>query len=440
MRFRLSKGLDLPLAGAPAQEIGDGPAVASVGVLAEDYRGIAPSLAVGEGDRVRCGQVLFRDRRAPAIACTSPGAGVVEAVHVGARRALRAIVIRLGGDDAVEHPAVPREALPRLDPPRARDLLLERGLWLALRSRPYGVVPRPDATPDAIFVTAIDTNPLAADPRVIVAAHRDAFADGLVVLARLAAAPVFLCVAPGADLPVRDPERVRVAEFAGPHPAGLPGTHIHLLAPVGARRCAWHVGYQDVVAIGRMLATGRPWTERTIALAGPGVRRPRLVRTRLGASTGDLVNGASDDMLEASHRVISGSVLSGRTATGWAAFLGRHHDQVTVLPDPCEGPPEHAWSMHDLFPRRRRPVLSTAQHGSVGPMLPLDVFDRVMPLDVLPTPLLRALLTGDSERAGALGALELEEEDLALCTVLCPGRNDYGPLLRVALDEIGRHA
>lgn len=411
MRFRLTKGLDLALAGAPVQHVTDGPAVGAVGVLAEDYRGVVAAPAVREGERVRAGQVLFRDRRHPALVCTAPGSGVVDAVHVGPRRALHSIAIRLdGADDAAPCPAPAGDT----DPARLRAWLCEAGLWMAFRTRPYGAVPRPDAAPAAIFVTAIDTNPLAADPRVVIGAHADAFAGGVRALARLVPAPVFLCVAPGDAVPSADVAGVRVAEFAGPHPAGLPGTHIHHLAPASAERTVWYVGYQDVIAIGATLADGRPWLARTVALGGPGVRRPRLIRTRLGAAVSDLVRDELDD---GPCRIVSGSVLSGRTVAERASYLGRHHDQITVLRD-------------GAAPR--------ATDAAAGPMLPLDVFDRVVPLDVLPSPLLRALLAGDVERAEALGALELEEEDLALCSVVCPGRNDYGRLLRAALERIER--
>lgn len=441
LRFRIRRGLDLPLGGKPEQRIDDGGTVASVAVVAEDHPELGPSVAVREGDRVRAGDVLFRDRRAPEIVFTSPGAGVVEAIHRGLRRALRSVVIRLEGSDEVRWEPIERSRLAELDPAAARDALLRTGLWTSLRTRPFGRIPRPDARPAALFVTAIDTNPLAPDPAVVIGARRDAFLDGLTVLGRLVDAPIFLSRAPGADVPAGDPGRVAVAEFAGPHPAGLVGTHVHLLAPAGRRRTVWHVGHQDVIAIGATFATGRPALERVVALAGPMVRRPRLVRTRHGASIEDLTRG---ELLEGPCRLVSGSVLSGRLAARPVHHLGPYHVQISVLPDerPAELvtalSPRRAWSIHrPLWPSRRR-AFTTSLHGRPQPMIPVDTFERVMPLDVLPAPLFRALLAGDLETAEALGCLELEEEDLALATLVCPAKIDYGRLLRAALGELAK--
>jgi len=439
-RFRIRRGLDLPLGGAPEQRIEDAPTIGSVAVVAEDHIEVGASLLVHEGERVRAGQALLQHRRAPEVRLTAPGAGIVSAIHRGLRRALRSVVIKLDGNDEERWAPVDRDELPHLDAAAARDALLRTGLWTTLRTRPFGRMPLPGTPPAGLFVTAIDTNPLAPDPSVVIGAHRTEFMDGLTILTRLVDVPVFLCRAPDADVPEGDSERVTVAEFAGPHPAGLVGTHVHLLAPAGRRRTVWYVGYQDVIAIGATVTTGRPFTERIVALAGPMVRQPRLLRTRRGASVADLVHG---ELHDGPCRVVSGSVLSGRTAAPPVDHLGPFHDQISVLAD--EQPavfvgalaPHRAWSMHRaLWPGPRRAV-TTSLHGRPAPMMPVDTFERVMPLDVLPSPLLRALLAGDVDTAEMLGCLELEEEDLALCTVVCPAKHEYGALLRAALTRLG---
>ncbi len=417
MRFRIRHGLDIPIDGQPAQEIAAGPGIPSVALLGSDYVGLKPKLLVGEGDRVKLGQPLFADRRRTDIRYTSPGAGVVTSVNRGARRALQSVVVRLEGDDAESLDAFPREALPALDRAQVTRHLVSSGLWTALRARPLGHVADPGSEPHSIFVTAMESDPLAARADVIIADEPQDFADGLSVLPALTSGPVYLCVRPDADIPRGDPERITVAEFLGPHPAGLPGTHIDRIDPVTAGKTVWHVDYQDVMAIGRLLTTGRLPTERIVAVGGPLVNHPRLVRTRLGASTDALVGPAR------AGRVISGSVLSGHTAEGPTGYLGRYHRQVCVLPE--------AHGVH-------RPRFSTALHGRPGAFAPVPAFERVMPLDVLPVPLLRALLVGDTETARALGCLGLIEEDLSLLTYVCPGKHDYGPLLRSALTSIER--
>ena len=314
------------------------------------------------------------------------------------------------------------------------DHMLATGLWAALRARPHGHVPDPATTPSSIFVTAVDTNPLAARPEVVIGAAREDFTNGLAAVARLTDGPVNLCRAPGADIPAGDPARVTVSEFAGPHPAGLVGTHIHFLDPVGPRKTVWHLGYQDAIAIGRSLTTGHPATERIVALGGPGVVKPRLARARLGAATADFLAG---ELRDGECRIISGSVLSGRRAAGPEAYLGRYHTQISVIPEAADGDGFSVYGRLRLTrPGARLLALTTAVNGRPSAFVPLGGYERVMPFDILPTPLPRALLVGDWEVARALGCLELEEEDLALSSFVCPGKLDYGPALRAALDAI----
>ena len=444
LQFHYRRGLDIPIAGPPARTVHAKP-VGSVALHAADYPGIRPILRVEEGERVALGQPLFEDRADPRLRFVAPGSGTVSAIHRGAKRALQAVAIALEGKE--EEPAFPvidRGRLATLTRDETRDRMLEAGLWTALRSRPYGRVPPPDEMPHALFVTAMDTNPLAADPLVVIGEYRDDFADGVLALATLLDGNVYVCCAPQADLRLVDHPRLVIAEFSGPHPAGLPGTHIHAIAPVSAHRPAWYVGYQDVIALGRLFTTGRISTERIISLAGPAVIRPRLLRTRLGASVVDLTAG---EMAQGECRVLSGSVLSGRAASDWTDYLGRYHTQITVLREGREreflgwtAPGADKFSATRTFlsgflPPRLFP-LTTSQLGSPRAMVPIGGFERVVPLDILPTQLLRAIAVGDTEAAQQLGCLELEEEDLALCSFVCPSKYDYGPLLRQALTRI----
>ncbi len=445
---RISKGLDLPLAGDPVQTVEPARRVDRVALLGADYHGMKPTLLVQEGDRVLRGQPLLEDRKTAGVRYVAPAAGTVTAINRGEMRAFQSLVIAVAGDDGPDAQVAfssYRGVVPAaLDAAAIRALLVESGLWTALRTRPYSKVPAPDSAPHSIFVTALDTRPHA--PRVGVAlAGRDGdFAVGLAALTKLAT-KVFLCRAPGSPLPGEGAAGVVVEEFAGPHPAGTAGLHIHLLDPVHEHKRVWHVGYQDVAAIGRLLATGTLDVERVIALAGPGVARPRLLRTRLGASTDELVAG---ELAAGDQRVISGSVLEGRIAAGPVhGYLGRYALQLSVLAEARErelfgwirpgGEKFSVWRVvAGALARSRRLALTTTAHGSARPMVPTDAYERVMPMDILPTFLLRALITHDVERAETLGVLELDEEDLALCTFVCAGKFEYGPLLRRMLDHI----
>jgi Na+-transporting NADH:ubiquinone oxidoreductase subunit A len=328
MRIKIKKGLDIPIKGEPEKAISDGAEVKTVAAVATDVSGIRPRMAVQEGDRVRLGQVLYHDKRNPEVPFTAPGAGEVIAVNRGARRALQSVVIRLDGDDAESFESWPASELATLDPQAVRKNLIASGLWTTLRTRPFSRIPKPDATPAAIFVTAIDTNPLAIDPAFFIEQDSEAFENGLRVLSRIADCPIYLCT--GADSGIRCPEgeQFRHAEFEGPHPAGLVGTHIHFLEPVGKTRTVWHIGYHHVMAFARLFTTGRLPTERLITLCGPMVLKPRVVRTRIGANTVELLDG---ETAPGNLRVISGSVLGGHRAAGPLAYLGRYQTQLTVL-------------------------------------------------------------------------------------------------------------
>ena len=443
--FRIRKGLDLPISGAPAQEIDSGPAVNRVALVGDDYVGMKPKMAVQVGDAVKLGQVLFEDKKTPGVQFTSPGCGKVVAVNRGAKRKFESMVIELEGEEEETFQSFSADQLDQLEREKVQEVLIQSGQWTVLRTRPYSKVPAPDSTPNSIFVTAMDTNPLAADPAPIIKEQAEDFAHGLRILSRLTDGPVYVCKRPGADIPGDGIASVSMQEFAGPHPAGLAGTHIHFVDPVSDQKTVWSINYQDVTAIGRLFTTGRLYLERVISLAGPMVKNPRLIRTRVGAAIDDLVAG---ELSQDNVRVISGSVLSGRQAAGGYAFLGRPHLQVSAI---AEGREREflGWALAGfnrfsikplyasaIFGRGRKVDFSSSAEGSPRAMVPAESYEKVMPLDIDPPYFLRALTVGDSERAQDLGCLELDEEDLALCAFVCPGKYDYGPMLRDILTHI----
>lgn len=442
--IKITKGLNLPIAGMPSQQISSKTAVKRVALLGEEYIGMRPSMAVREGDRVQKGQLLFEDKKNPGVRFTAPASGIVSAIHRGERRVLQSVVIDVEGEEAIHFSRYEPADFAGLTRESVQQQLLESGQWTAFRTRPFSKIPAPGSVPAAIFVTAIDTNPLAAEPQPIILAQRDAFDAGLTVLTRLTDGQVHVCQASGGKLGGHPVGQVTFNQFTGPHPAGLPGTHIHFLEPVSLKKQVWHLNYQDVIAIGKLFLEGEIYSERIIALGGPQVKEPRLLKTCLGASLDELL---VDELLDDENRVISGSVLSGTHAHGAHAFLGRFHLQVSVVKEGREKE-LFGWVMpgKDKFSITRTTLghflkhklfnFSTDTHGGERAMVPIGNYERVMPLDILPTMLLRDLLAGDTDSAQALGCLELDEEDLALCTYVCPGKYEFGPALRSVLTQI----
>ena len=444
--FQITKGLNLPITGAPGVEIEQGPRVSRVGLVAGDYVGMKPTMMVQEGDKVRLGQPLFSDKKCSGIVYTAPAAGRVAQVNRGDRRAFQSLVIETEGDDAVEFaPLVQKDFLTGTRE-QVVNLLCESGLWTAFRTRPYSKVPDPATLPRSIFVQAMDTNPLALNPASLILAREAEFRQGMHAVSRLTDGKVYVCHAPESAVPDVGLSSVQKMSFGGPHPAGLPGTHIHFLDPVGPGKVVWHISAQDVIAIGHLVATGRLDNSRILSVAGPSVLKPALIRTQLGADVNEIIDGR---LASGEHRIISGSVLSGRRVAAPTNFLGRYHWQISVIPEgaPREflgwlSPGSGRFSVKRVFTsaldRAKQFAFTTSTGGSKRAMVPIGMYELVMPLDIIPTFLLRALITKDTEQAQALGCLELDEEDLSLCTFVCPGKTEYGPLLRESLSRIER--
>ncbi len=453
---KIKKGLDVPLAGSAAGSVEDAPAPTHVAIVAADFIGMKPRMRVEEGDEVRRGQVLFEDRKQPGVLHTAPGAGKVVAINRGAKRALQSVVIALnereragspGDEDFATFAAYTGKLISDLSRDAVVALLKESGLWTALRTRPFSRVPSPeDDAPHAVFINAMDTNPLAFDPAKGLEGREADLEAGASVVSKLTDGTTYFCRAGGSSLG-NGLSGVQIEEFSGPHPAGLVGTHIHTLSPVSRQRSVWYLSAEDVAAIGALFRTGRVDVQRVVAVGGPQVQSPKLLRTRLGASIQDLTAG---NLKDGDNRVISGSVLSGRTSMGDEhAFLGRYARQVSVL---LEGRDREfiGWLLPGLNKftingsylggllgwGKKTFNLTTNTNGSHRAMVPIGQYERVFPLDILPTFLLRAITVDDIERGEALGMLELDEEDLALCTVVCVGKWDYGPILRRNLDII----
>ncbi|MEM8914893.1 MAG: Na(+)-translocating NADH-quinone reductase subunit A [Pseudomonadota bacterium] len=442
LRFSLRKGLNVPIVGAPSHDIEDGPDVRIVGLVGDDYLGLKPRISVEEGDSVVPGSPILHDKDLPDVQVVSPVSGTVKAINRGARRKLISIEIAVA-DSSAE----PVDFSTVGDVSTAEGLaerLCAAGLWTSFRTRPYSKVPDQATRPAAIYVTAMDTEPLAADPVPIIREEPEAFAEGLKAIASLSEGKTYLCYREGADLPGVDLPVVEAAAFGGPHPSGLAGTHMHFLEPPDAAKTVWTIGYQDVIMVGRLLQTGHYQAARTIALTGPACANPRLVRTVAGASITDLAE--RDLPTDRPIRLISGSVLSGRAGEGPSAYLGRYARQITLIDEDKEQiplgwirpmPSKYAFQpvLGSALSRKLFPLTSNLNGGRRA-MVPLGTFEELMPQDFLPTQLLRALLVMDTDQAQALGALELDEEDLGLVGFACPAKYEYGIALRDCLTRI----
>lgn len=445
MEFLIKKGLDLPIEGTTSTTLETSKAdVSRVALIGSDYKGMKPTMHVQEGDHVKAGQKVFACKRNEGLIFTAPTSGTVEAIHRGKKRVLQSLVIHKDAEQQYQtFETYKGSELASYEPDALRALLIESGVWTGLRQRPFDKVADVKGTPSSVFVTAMDTQPLAPSPELMINAYENAFVLGLEMLHRLTGKKVYVCVSgsSGVHTPIEDHiERVR---FHGPHPAGNPGTHIHFVDPVHMGKYVWHINYQDVIAWGKLLETGHVFQDQFVSITGPRATNPKTCITFVGAQISELLQEQSLEGL----RIVSGSVLCGHKAKDAFDFLGKYHHQITLIEEDTERellgwhmPGADKFSLKNVFVSKllgkEKFDLGSSTHGSPRAIVPIGSYESVMPMDILPTQLLRSLVSQDTDTAQELGCLELSEEDMSLLTFVSPGKEDFGPILRENLELI----
>ena len=445
--IKIKKGLNIPINGEPAEEINDSKNSRSVAILGDDYVGMKPTMLVEVGNEVRLGQALFEDKKNPGVIFTSPAGGKVEAINRGERRALQSVVIEIAKDEeSLEFKSFSENELAETTSDEVRKQLINSGMWTSFRTRPYSKIPPIDSSPSSLFISALDTEPLSPNPEKIINQKKDSFDFGLLVLKTLLDCPIHISIAEESNLSISEDDNIKLHTISGPHPAGLVGTQMHFISPASLSNINWSIGYQDLIAIGQLFKTGKIDVERIISIAGPQVNNPAYFKTRLGACSDEITAG---ELTQRENRVISGSVISGREAIGPYAYLGRYHNQISVVAEPnskdrefmnwlTPGPRKFSkipLFLSSLFPNKIF-KFKALMNGSDRPIVPIGVYEEVLPLNLLPAMLLRNIVLMDTEKIQALGGLELDEEDLSLCSFVCPGKYDFGSLLRAGLTKI----
>lgn len=412
--IRIRRGHWTSCSDVPDQHVHDLQMPRSAAFVGWDFPRLRPVFDLSKGDAVAAGQIVFRDRAQPRIAFVAPISGTISQIAYGPHRTLSLCSIQRDADAAKPDAGpTPRD----LTDTGVRETLLNRGMWPAFRSRPFGHIPDPDARPAAIFVTATQLSPLAPDPHVVIAQQAQAFEYGISMLTSLTDGPVHVCQSKGSAL-CTETDQIKVTVFDGAMASALAGTHIDRLHAVHPGHQVWTIGYQDVAAIGHVFLSGEYDPHRVVSITGPCARQPKLVRTCLGAHLHDIcadVTSGHKGTLPA--RVMSGDEVTGRVSP----FLGRFDQQITLATTP------------DALRRQSWRSRLFAAHG---PMIPTAAVERALAPDILPIPFLRALSVGDTDAARRLGCLALLEEDVAILTRRCTSGADYGVLLRQILDDL----
>ncbi len=428
--IKLKKGLDIKLNGEADKVVQTLGAGSRYALKPTDFRALTPKLAVKVGDEVKAGDALFTDKMRPEVKFTSPVSGTVEEIKRGERRKLLEIIVKADGENRYRD--FGKADVNRLSREEIVSRMQESGVWPMVKQRPYDIVANPESQPKAVFVSAFDSAPLAPDYDVALNGQEQALQAGIDCLKKLSGKDINL------NLPAGAPQasvftklkNVEINYFSGPHPAGNVGIQINHLNPINKGEIVWTVNVQDVAIIGRLFTEGRFDAQKVIALAGSEVSRPMYYHCTLGASIAEITNGKLKGNVE--ERIISGNVLTG-TRVEKDGFLGYYDNLVTVIPEGNHyeflgwaAPGFNKFSASRLFPSflcpKKHYTLDTNYHGERRAFVVTGQYEKVLPMDIYPVYLLKAILAQDIDQMEQLGIYEVAPEDFALCEFVCTSK------------------
>ncbi len=441
---KVRRGLNIPMEGRAENVLVRKNMSETYGVKPLDFPGLLPKLEVQEGDVVRAGTPLFYDKYRPEVKFSSPVSGEVVEIRRGERRQILEVVVKANG--SVEYQVFGAAQPAALTRNQVVEKLLVSGVWPYIRQRPFGIVANPNDTPKAIFISCFDTAPLAPDMDFSIQGEDENFQAGIDALSKLTPGKIHLGL--NADYPAASAfakaNGVEHHYFRGPHPAGNVGVHIHHIDPIGKGDVVWVVNPLDVVIIGRLFLKGIYDASRVIALAGSEVTSPRYYRVISGAQIDSITSGNLNSNIEL--RYISGNVLTGTKVEPFG-YLGFYDNMVTVIPEGNHyeffgwmSPGFNKFSASRTFLSRLTPwrkfKFDTNLHGGKRAYVITGQYEKVMPMDILPVHLIKAILANDIERMEQLGIYEVVEEDMALCEYVCTSKTDVQQILRNGIESL----
>lgn len=444
--IKIKKGLNIPLKGEAEKILNSSPRSATYSVCPPDFHGLTPKMLVREGERVKAGTPLFFDKYNEKIIFTSPVSGTFSELVRGEKRRIMQLTIEAeGSDDYVDFGAVDPLALNR---EQIIEKLLKSGLWPSIQQRPYSIVANPDDMPKAIFVSAFDSAPLGPDLDFVLNGQEREFQTGLNAITKLTQGKVHLSVSAQQTLhkAFTQAKNVQVHAFKGPHPAGNVGVQIHHIDPLNKGEVVWHLGVQHVIMIGRLFEKGVYDASKIVALAGSEVLNPRYYRVVSGAKISDIIQKNIRVEEDTRVRIISGNVLSG-TKVSPDGYLRFYDDMITAIPE-GDKPEVLGWmlpnfdkfSVSRTFPAFLMPWkkyrLNTNIRSGERPFVITGLYEKVLPMDIMPMQLLKSIMINDIDMMEKLGIYEVAPEDFALCEYVCPSKIEMQQTIRDGLDTL----
>lgn len=441
--IKLRKGLDLNLKGKAKEELHELKPTGTFAVVPADFQGITPKLLVKEGEAVQAGTALFYDKNYPSIKFVSPISGTIEAINRGERRKVLNITVKPDGKNSYKE--FGKMNVAAMSGEEVKNAMLENGTWAFVKQRPYDVVAAPDVTPKAIFVTSFDSAPLAPDFEFVLKGNEADFQTGLDALAKMAKTYLSISSKQSAKA-LTEAKNVTINIFDGPHPAGNVGVQINHISPINKGETAWTLNAWDVILIGRTFNKGIADFTRTIEVAGSEVKNPSYCKVLMGQPLADILKGRTDESKEL--RIIRGNVLTGKKAAK-SEWLGACENMITVIPEGHDTNEMLGWIMPRLNQfsvsrsyfswitdpgHKKEYVLDARIKGGERHMIMSHEYDKVLPMDIMPEYLIKAIIAGDIDRMEALGIYEVAPEDFALCEFVCSSKMELQRIVRDGLD------
>lgn len=447
--IKLKKGFDINLAGKAEKKTKEISQPETFALKPTDFIGInRPKLLVKEGDTVKAGTPIFFERNVEDILYTSPVSGEIIEIKRGDKR--KVLEIKILADKEIEFEQFKKHSasdIANLSKEESLELLKKSGAWSNVIQRPYGVVANPADTPKSIFISAFDSSPLAPDYAYVLEGQESNFQAGIDVLKKLTSGVIHLNIDGGAEIAqiFSQTNNVQLNNISGAHPAGNVGVQIHHLDPISKGDIVWTVNPIGVARIGKLFLEGKYDTSRLIALTGSQVKDRAYIKTYSGANLGKLL---ADNVEGENNRFISGNVLTGE-GVGAEGYLGYYDHQITVIPEGNQEeflgwikPSTNKLSFHKAFGLfsflngKKEFTVDTNTHGEHRNFVITGAFEEVLPMDILPTYLFKAILAEDYDDMEALGIYEVIEEDIALCEFIDVSKNSLQEILREGIELI----
>ena len=437
--INIKKGHNIRIAGKPEKEIADINNSATLAILPTDFKGVKPKLIVDQGDEVKIGSPLFFDKTKPNVKWASPGSGKINNIEYGPRRVIQNIEILLDQEqEYIEHKSAD---IKNMDRSKVLAMILEANIFPVFRQRPFNTIPDPNVPPRDIFISAFDTSPLAVDLEMVLGTELENFQIGVDVLNLLTDGKVYLTTQK--DSVLSSIQNVEINTISGPHPAGNVGIQIHHISHLKPGDIIWILNAQDVVMLGKLFLIGRYDPSKVITVAGPNVKNPTHARINVGSPMKSLLE---ENLVGNDHRIISGNVLTGRKSS-LDDYISYYDNTVSVISNEIKrefigmlnpGTSSSRYSLTPVFLSFTKLLFyfTTSQNGNHRAVVPINSWERVLPMDILPNELFRSVLAKDIEEMESLGLIECDDEDFALCSFACPSKTDVGSVIRKGLDML----